>query len=214
MLLPNWKHALVGSAVALVALAVPAFAQGAEQRTELKRDLAEALEKLHAANQAEVQMGELAIETAVAPDVKEYAQRMVKDHGDNDAQLEKLAQNLNVDLMGKAFEKSNSEHMKTMTKGQKKMGADFDRWYIDTMVKDHKKDVKDVGKAADMARKEGHTDLYAFLDDTHKKLQEHLTLALQQQKMLQGQPRVGRRGPETAPDLAPQPAPERVPGQP
>ncbi len=145
----------------------------------LSKDLQEGIEKLHAANQAEIQMGKLAQQSAASADVKAFGEKMASDHGQNDQQLTSLAQTLGASLEGKAFTKEQKDAQKKMSSVEKKTGADFDKAYMKDMVKDHEKDTKDVKKLADKARKAGQTDLATFLDQTEQTMQGHLTQAKQ-----------------------------------
>ncbi len=141
--------------------------------------LQDGLEKLHAANQGEIQAGQQAEQSASSSDVKAFGQRMVTDHTQNDQQLTSMAQTLGVSLEGKAFQKEQKDAEKNMKKLQGKSGADWDKAYVDQMVKDHQKDAKDVKKLANDARKDGQNDLAAFLDQTEQAIQGHLTAAQQ-----------------------------------
>ncbi len=141
--------------------------------------LQDGLEKLHAGNQAEIQAGQQAEQSASSSDVKAFGQRMVTDHTQNDQQLTGMAQTLGVSLEGKAFQKEQKDAQKSMKKLQGKSGADWDKAYVDQMVKDHEKDAKDVKKLANEARKDGQSELASFLDQTEQAMQSHLTAAKQ-----------------------------------
>ncbi len=143
--------------------------------------LQDGLEELHAANQAEVQAGQQAQQSAASSDVKAFGQRMAADHGQNDKKLTEMSRTLGVSLEGKAFAKKQKDGQKLMEKLQGKSGADWDRTYVDAMVEDHEKDSKDVKKLSNEARKNGQSALAAFLDQTEETMQGHLTAAKQLQ---------------------------------
>jgi putative membrane protein len=162
-----------GKANADEASSTSAGAKGAKPDKKLQAGL----EKLHAGNQAEIQSGKLAEQSASSPDVKAFGQRMVTDHGQNDQQLTSIAQTMGVSLQGKTYQKTAKNAQKMAGKLKGKTGAAFDKAYIDAMVKDHEKDSKEVKKLASRARKDGQTELAGFLDQTESTMQSHLSEA-------------------------------------
>jgi putative membrane protein len=172
-------------------------ASGASSASSGKMDkgLMEGLQKLHAANQGEVQMGQMGAQMAQDPQVKQFAQQMVDDHSKNDQQLTSMAQTMGIQLTGKDFQDKQKEAQKDMQKVQGKTGAEFDKAYMDQMVKDHEKDVKEVGKLAKKAHDAKQTELASMLDQTHSKMQSHLDMAKQIQKSTKDQAKsAGRSG--------------------
>ncbi|MFT3917546.1 MAG: DUF4142 domain-containing protein [Anaeromyxobacteraceae bacterium] len=156
---------------------------------KLDDDLTKAMEKLHAANQAEVQTGQLAATQASSQQVKDFAERMVKEHGKNDEQLQQLAQTMGVTLEGKEFQDAQKDKQDDAKKLQSKTGADFDKAYMSLMEKDHDKDMKELQKAAKKAHDKNHAELAAFFDETHKTVMGHHTMA----KTLEKQTKDGHR---------------------
>jgi len=121
---------------------------------------------------AEVQLGQMAAERAMNPEVQRFGQRMVTDHTKANQELMALAQSKNISIP-KATDK---KHQKTAGALAKKQGADFDREYMRDMVKDHEKAVQLFSTAA----KEGQdADIKAFANKTLPTLQEHLQMARQ-----------------------------------
>jgi putative membrane protein len=176
--------ALAVGVLTLASSAAAATAGGMGSSTasgKMDKKLLEGVEKLHAANQAEIQSGHMAEQAASSSDVKAFGQRMVTDHGQNDQQLTGMAQTLGVNLKGKAYTSKLKDAESSMKGLHGKTGTAFDRAYIDAMVKDHEKDSKDVKKLADQARKDGQADLAAFLDQTEQTMQGHLSQAKQLQ---------------------------------
>jgi putative membrane protein len=84
---------------------------------------------------AEVQLGKLAVANAENPKVKAYAEVLVKDHS---AALEKL-QKFRTEA---AIPMLNSEHTKLKETLSEKSGAQFDREYVDAMVRDHRSAIR------------------------------------------------------------------------
>lgn len=168
---------MLGAAVALAAPAgVRAEDTGsAAAGTTVSQELQEGLQKLHAANQAEVQLGTLAQQSAGSSQVKAFGRQMVADHGKNDQQLTTMARSLGVSLQGEAFQEKQEEGQDLMKEVQGKTGREFDRAYTDLMVKDHEKDAREVGELAKQARDAGQSRLAAFLSTTEQKMKGHLT---------------------------------------
>ncbi|WP_243337374.1 DUF4142 domain-containing protein [Anaeromyxobacter soli] len=158
---------------------------GTESGKALKKDLVKAVQELHAANQTEVQLGQLGAQSAQAPEVKQYAEKLAQDHQKNDDQLQQLAQTMGVNLQGEETREKTKEGQERVTDLQKKQGAEFDKAFMKDMVKDHKKDTKEVEKAAKEARKENQTQLASFFETTHTTLQGHLQEAQRIEKQLE-----------------------------
>jgi putative membrane protein len=121
---------------------------------------------------AEVELGQFAQEHASNPQVKQFAQKMVQDHSKANEELRSLAQAKGVTVPSGPKHAENHE----MSKLAKLQGDAFDREYMDHMVKDHQKDVKEFQKQADRAKDE---DVRKFAANTVPTLQEHLNLAQQ-----------------------------------
>lgn len=121
---------------------------------------------------AEVELGKLAQKQAQDPAVKDFAARMVRDHGAANDKLKPIADARNIALPS-APDKS---HRKEIDNLAKKSGADFDKAYMDHMLKDHKKDVKEFQKQAKSAK---DPDVKQFASSTLPTIEEHLRLAEQ-----------------------------------
>lgn len=118
----------------------------------------------------EVQVGNLALQKAASADVKAFAQRMVTDHGNANAELAQLATTkglaLATELAGD--HKAAVDHLSGMS------GADFDKMYMQHMVEDHDKDVAAFDKASTSAT---DADLKAWAGKTLPTLKEHQAMA-------------------------------------
>lgn len=119
---------------------------------------------------AEVELGNLAQQKASSADVKNFASRMVQDHGKANDELKQIASRKGIDLPT-ALDKP---HQNDKERLGKLSGAEFDRAYMKHMVDDHKKDVADFKKAADSAK---DSDIKGFAAKTLPTLEEHLKLA-------------------------------------
>ncbi len=95
-------------------------------------------------NMAEIQMGQLALQKSNDDQVKQFAQRMVDDHGKMQDQLKPVAEQMGV----KVPDAPPKGDMKKMDKMKSLSGDAFDQAYIKDMVKDHKKDSSDFKQEA------------------------------------------------------------------
>src|SRR3954447_6917029 len=93
---------------------------------------------------AEVQLGELAKTKGTSEAVRNFGDQMVRDHTKANEELRALVTKKGGMLPAQVAQKDQS----TMEHLQKETGHDFDRAYLDHMVKDHKKDVKEFRDAA------------------------------------------------------------------
>ena len=118
----------------------------------------------------EVEFGRLAADKASDPAVKQFGERMVRDHSDANKKLMDVAQSKGVS----APPTLTSSDQRMLDKLAKMSGDKFDRAYMDDMVKDHKKDVKDFRKEAKSGKE---AEVKKFAEDTLPLLEEHLKLA-------------------------------------
>lgn len=112
--------------------------------------------------QMEVDMGHVAEKQGKSDDVKKFGSRMVTDHSKANAELMGIAKKKGVDL---------SKEKPSM---KKLNDANFDKEYIDAMVKDHEEDL-----AAFQAEAKNGTDadVKGFASKTSEIIKKHLALA-------------------------------------
>ena len=135
---------------------------------------------------AEVELGKLASERASSDAVKQFGQRMVDEHGKASDELQKIAQEKGVSPPTEM----ESKHKKLHDRLSKLSGADFDRAYMDEMVKDHRSDVKSFQREATNAK---DPDVKGFAAKTLPTLQDHL----KQAESIHGQVRTAGKGGST-----------------
>lgn len=138
----------------------------AAQKAEATRTLA----KLHASNQAEIDAGTYMKEHATNDKVKDFASKMVDDHGKLDKDATDFAQKHDIELTAAA---PSSEMTKEMDSLKKMQGAQADRTYMRMMVRDHARDLKDTRAAEQQAKRSGNKDLAKLLDSSAKKIEDH-----------------------------------------
>jgi putative membrane protein len=95
---------------------------------------------------AEVELGKMASQRAVNPDVKRFADMMVQDHTKAGSELKEVAAKYNVTP---DTTKDADKHKDLMDRLSKLRGADFDREYIKAMVDDHENAVDSLESRVD-----------------------------------------------------------------
>jgi putative membrane protein len=158
-------HRSIASALLAGSLLFPALARADVTQSD-KDFMAEAAQ----GGMAEVKMGELARTKGQSDKVKSFADRMVTDHTKANDDLKAVATQKGVTLptdMG-------AEEQQTYDKLNKLSGADFDKAYMDAMVKDHDKDVAAFEKHAKSTK---DPDLKGFVQKTLPVLKDHKKMA-------------------------------------
>ena len=117
-----------------------------------------------------VELGRLAAQQGSSDAVKQYGQRMVTDHSQANTELTKLASTKGVTLPTTLDTKTQEQ----ITKMSQLSGSDFDKAYINGMVKDHQKDVTLFQKQTTSAT---DPDVKAYAAKTLPTLQDHLQMA-------------------------------------
>jgi putative membrane protein len=116
---------------------------------------------------AEVELGKMASTKAANAEVKKFAQMMVTDHTNANNELKALAAKKGWKLPADL----DSSHKATMDDLRNRVGADFDKSYVEEMVDDHETDVKAF---EDKAKNATDPDLRAFAEKTLPVLRKHL----------------------------------------
>lgn len=119
-----------------------------------------------AGNTAEIRMGELALKNAESPEVKEFAQMMIKDHTAANEELAEVAKNHNIDFPPDAPEKEKALGKKMLDV----KGAEFDKGYMGHAVKDHSDDLAEYKEAMSELK---DPKLVAYAEKTEKVVAKH-----------------------------------------
>ncbi|HEX6103248.1 MAG TPA: DUF4142 domain-containing protein [Alphaproteobacteria bacterium] len=181
---------MVAAAALTLALgAVPALAQTSTTTTTTDTaaqagQLAEAdqtfVEKAAQDSIAEIDLGELAKERAESEEVKQFAQRMIDDHGKANEQLEEIAKSKGAVIPTEAGE----EHSKLRAELGELEGEAFDQKYMAAMAEDHQKAVDLFQKQAEEGQ---DPELKSFAEQTLPIIKEHLTMAQSMVQQAQAQ---------------------------
>ncbi len=114
----------------------------------------------------EVELGRLAATRATNAEVRQFAERMVTDHGRAGQELMQLASQKRVTLPSEM----SATHRQAMERLSRLSGAEFDREYVRQMVTDHERDVTNFGAVSNNAT---DMDVKAFATRTLPTLREH-----------------------------------------
>lgn len=119
---------------------------------------------------AEVELGRLAATHASNEQVKQFGRRMVDDHSRANNELQEIAAKEGFTLPTTLDAKSQAEKAKLSNLTR----SEFDKAYMEDMVKDHRADIaafkKEISSGTDPSLK-------AFASKTLPTLQDHLALA-------------------------------------
>jgi putative membrane protein len=119
---------------------------------------------------SETQLGELGKSKATKQSVKEFAAMMTVDHSKANQELKSLASQKGVELPGdiEIGQKMAREKLDRLS------GAEFDKEFVQQMIKDHKKTI-DLFEDASKDAKD--SDVKSFADKTLPTLRGHLQQA-------------------------------------
>ena len=119
---------------------------------------------------AEVSLGQLAIQNAGSPAVRQFGQQMVTDHTEANQALAQIGQKENLSLPTKP----NAMDVETEQRLTASKGAAFDTSYMQEMLNDHQKDVAEFSTEAASGKDPA---LKAFAQKYLPVLQHHLQMA-------------------------------------
>src|ERR1700681_3296052 len=119
---------------------------------------------------AEVKLGQLAKEKGSNKAVKEFGDRMVKDHSKANDELKEVASKKGITLR----DSMNATDKALYGRLSKLSGDAFDKAYMSAMIKDHQEDVSEFRQESQSAR---DPDVRQFAAKTLPTLEEHLRIA-------------------------------------
>jgi len=147
-------HKFMGASALAITLALGTAGVHAQQQqqpvAQAKKADKEAQDFIKTAiqhNIAEIDTGKLAQEKATNAAVKQFGAMMVKDHGEALEKARVTAKILDVEPP----ESADMMHQAAYLKMKVLQGDTFDRSYMNDMVQDHEKDVKEFEKMASMS---------------------------------------------------------------
>jgi putative membrane protein len=117
----------------------------------------------------EVEAGKVALSKSRDESVRNFAQRMVDDHGKANAELSSIAKAKGIDVP----KELDAEHQAMVDALSAKSGAEFDREYSNHMNMDHSKAIA----LFEAGSKSADADLAGFAKKTLPTLKQHKQLA-------------------------------------
>lgn len=124
---------------------------------------------------AEVSLSRFAITATNTAEVREFAQKMVDAHTENNRELESAASKLGITVP----KETDQEHVRLQQKLSETRGPNFDKAYMDAMRTDHQ---KMVALLQSSSKKVTAPELRAYIDKTLPAVREHLAMAQKLQK--------------------------------
>lgn len=170
-------HLLGFGLLTIVVVAANRPAAGDDRKDDKPFDDKEFVQHTASGGIHEVKLGEVAQSKATSDLVKKFGERMVKDHTKANEELTTVAKGMLLTVAEKMSEKDQQEFDKFAALS----GAEFDKSYMEHMVKDHEKDVKMFQRASREAK---NPQLKEFATKTLPTLEEHLKMAKEIQKQV------------------------------
>jgi len=140
--------------------------QGAGALRLQKLDPTSFIKEASEANQSEVALGELAQSKTQNPAVKRFAEMMVRDHSQNNQQLQPLAASHSVTVPTTLDAKQQKEQSRL----EQLSGSQFDQEYVKLMLRDHQKDIAKFEKASQI----DDPQVKQYVQTTLPTLRQHL----------------------------------------
>jgi putative membrane protein len=150
--------------------AVPASGREAPARGGLNQADRDFAQEAASGGMMEVELGKVAAARAQAAEVKAFGQQMADDHSKANARLKQVAANKGISMPAQM----TPEHKAKLDQLSALSGEEFDRKYMDAMVKDHE---EDVTKFEHALREGQDEDLKQFVKETLPTLRTHLAEA-------------------------------------
>lgn len=123
-------------------------------------------------NRAEIELGQLVAGKTKDPNVKKFAQMMVKDHTDALSKLQLVAQSKNMTLPDDMPD--DAKQLQSKLSGEQ--GKQLNKDYMAGMVQDHQQDVQEFQDAAQSVK---DPEIKQWVTSTLPTLEKHLSKAQQ-----------------------------------
>lgn len=118
------------------------------------------------AGMSEVELTKLAESKAATPEIKQFANMLWNDHTQLNAQVKQLAGDRKITLP----DSTSADHRKLMDDMKAKSGKNFDKAFIETLIKNHNNSIDLFEKAVNEVNDSG---VRTFADNTLPKLRMH-----------------------------------------
>jgi putative membrane protein len=166
------KRAILAT-VAALSMTTAAFSQNQQRSKSADIPAGDKAFVLKAAQggKAEVELGKLAAMRAQSADVKQFAQRMIDDHGKAGEELKAIAQSKMIAVPDHLDAKAQALHDRLSTLS----GDAFDRGYMQAMVTDHRQAAAAFRRESTIGK---DSEIKAFAARTLPAIEEHLKMAI------------------------------------
>jgi putative membrane protein len=167
-------------AVFFLAASIGIAAESKSPRADkIAEDDANFLKEAAQGGMAEVELGKMAAVRGSSKQVKDFGERMQKDHTKANEELKKLASSKGVQIPTELDRK----HKSASERLAKLSGDEFDREYMKVMVDDHRETLEKFQREADKGK---DPDVKKFASEQVPILKKHLELAQTTQKQVEG----------------------------
>lgn len=145
---------------------------------------AEIAKILTTVNSSEIEMAEIVVKKGQNEKIKEYAQQMVEDHRSNNKKTKRIMVDADMDLNDNSVKSQSLAAMAEVDKKQLeyKEGESLDKEYIEDQIKTHKTVLTDLRQT--LIPQASNEDLKEHLEETAKKIEEHLEHAQKLERQL------------------------------
>lgn len=125
------------------------------------------MQKAIAGNLAEIKVGQLAQQKGATEGVRHFGAVLEQDHSKANSQAMSTASSMGVTVPAapSAKEQAEYQHLASLS------GSEFDKAFVEAMLKDHKKDIKEYKKESKAANGPAASYAEQILPDLHKHLQ-------------------------------------------
>jgi putative membrane protein len=121
-------------------------------------------------NQAEVDAGRMAMERAIDPEVRRFGEMLANDHRESLQELEQLASQQDIALP----QQLDNKHQQMLSRLSQLQGAQFDREFINEMVKRHE---EAISRFENQMRSGRDAQAKSYAANAIPSLREHLRIA-------------------------------------
>lgn len=124
-------------------------------------------------NEKEVEQSQLAVQRASTPEVKSYAERMVKEHGRAIEETRELMKEAGYEQQPIALTRGLEVMVENKTGSlRNKSGMEFDREYMDAQIELHKATIETIRD--DFLPNASNPELRSYLQETEEKIEARL----------------------------------------
>ena len=152
--------------------------------TPVVMDASGVLSQLAAANKIEIQQAQAAAKKATIPTVREYAQRLLKDHKANAQKLQQVAKQAGVTLADTGAQTATESQSATMGELEGKSGKEFDQAFIAAQISAHEQNIDKIRNQ--LIPSTDQPAVRDYLQQTASAMEGHLASAKQLQQDLGG----------------------------